>query len=62
MPAEGFTSPYIAQNINAGLLSPAILHAICEGRQPPHLTAKLLGQIELPDQWSEQAQALQFKP
>lgn len=58
--AEGVTSEFVTQNINAGLLSPAILNAVVAGRQPPHLTAKLLTLIRLPDIWSEQPDALQF--
>lgn len=56
--AEGFTASFIALNINAALLSPAILSAIAEGRQPPHLTASMLTRAVLPDLWTAQTEAL----
>ena len=58
--AEGFTASFIALNINAALLSPAILAAIAEGRQPPHLTASMLTRAALPDLWAAQPEALQI--
>jgi site-specific DNA recombinase len=60
--AEGITSEFVTQNINAGLLSPAILTAIADGRQPPHLTAKMLTLIRLPCLWAAQPVTLQFTP
>jgi hypothetical protein len=60
--AEGITAEFVTQNLNAGLLSPAILNAVAAGRQPPHLTAKMLTLIRLPDLWSDQPGALQFSP
>ncbi len=60
--SEGITAEFVTQNLNAGLLSPSILNAVAAGRQPPHLTAKMLTLIRLPDLWSEQPGALQFSP
>lgn len=60
--AEGFTASFIALNINAALLSPAILAAIADGRQPPHLTASMLTRAALPDLWTAQTDALQSTP
>jgi site-specific DNA recombinase len=58
--AEGISSEFLTKNINAGLLSPAILNAIAEGRQPPHLTAKMLTEIRLPELWPDQPGILQI--
>ncbi|MAN66151.1 hypothetical protein [uncultured Hyphomonas sp.] len=59
--AEGISSEFLTKNINAGLLSPAILNAIAEGRQPPHLTAKILTEMRLPELWADQSDILQIR-
>lgn len=59
--AEGISSEFLTKNINAGLLSPAILNAIAEGRQPPHLTAKMLTEMRLPELWADQPDILQIR-
>lgn len=56
---EGFSSEFLTKNIDAGLLSPAILSAIAECRPPRHLTAKLLTEIHLPQLWPDQQDILQ---
>jgi hypothetical protein len=38
--------------------APSIVEAICEGRQPPDLTAKRLRRAIMPYRWTEQYQAL----
>ena len=58
--AEGISSEFLTKNINAGLLSPAILNAVAEGHQPPHLTAKMLTEIRLPELWPDQPGILQI--
>jgi site-specific DNA recombinase len=49
--------------IRLGFLSPRILEAMVEGRQPPELTlVALIRRIKLPPQWSVQQQLLGIPP
>jgi site-specific DNA recombinase len=56
---EGPTSGYVRRPIPLAFLAPSIVEAICEGRQPPDLTAeRLTRRARLPYQWAEQHNAL----
>jgi site-specific DNA recombinase len=49
---------YVSNNIDAAFLSPRILKAIMDGRQPPELTATRLFRTSLPLLWADQEQIL----
>ena len=51
---EGVQPPFITQRIQLGLLCPAIVAEIVEGRQPPDITAQALILMKLPMSWREQ--------
>jgi site-specific DNA recombinase len=56
---EGIEGRSVRRLIRLGALSPRIVEAIVEGRQPPHLTViSLIRRIDLPLLWSAQEQAL----
>jgi hypothetical protein len=50
----------LARLLKVGWLSPRIVEAILEGRQPARLTRKWLLEVDLPVDWSEQEQLLGF--
>ncbi len=56
---EGMNRRSVQRLLRLGFLSPRIVEAIADGRQPPDLTViKLTRRIELPLLWSAQEQAL----
>lgn len=56
---EGLPDSYVRRLIPYAFLAPSIVEAICEGRQPPDLTAeRLTRRAKLPHQWIEQRRAL----
>jgi site-specific DNA recombinase len=56
---EGIEGRSVRRLIRLGTLSPRIVEAIVEGRQPPNLTViSLIRRIDLPLLWSAQEQAL----
>jgi site-specific DNA recombinase len=56
---ERVTARYLRRGMRLAFLSPGIVEAIAEGRQPVDLTAlALLERIDLPPFWSAQEQAL----
>lgn len=56
---EGLQDSYVRRLIPLAFLAPPIVEAICEGRQPPDLTAeRLTRRTGLPYQWAEQETAL----
>jgi len=55
---EGLHDSYVRRLIPLAFLAPSIVEAICEGRQPPDLTAERLRRARMPYQWAEQHQAL----
>lgn len=55
---EGVMPEYVSNNIDAAFLSPRILKAIMDGRQPPELPATRLFRISLPVLWADQEQIL----
>ena len=56
---EGLDKRSVRRLIRLGFLSPKIIEAIAEGRQPPELTViELARRLDLPLLWSEQEQAL----
>jgi len=57
--AYGKNPGYVARHLPLACLSPALVTAILEGRQPVELTTwDLLNRIEIPSDWSEQARRL----
>ncbi len=59
---EGIDGRSVRRLIRLCALSPRIVEAIVEGRQPPDLTViSLVRRIDLPLLWSAQEQALNFR-
>jgi hypothetical protein len=59
--SEGIVPSYATRLFRLTLLAPDIISAILGGKQPPELTArKLLNDIRLPLDWSEQRRILGF--
>jgi len=57
----GLPPAYIRAHLPLGFLSPKIVAAILEGRQPVEVTAKrLMYQISLPIAWADQERILGF--
>ena len=61
-PAEHYagcvTRRYIRRLVNLAFLSPQLVEAIQQGRQPVELTATRLTEIDLPLDWTEQRRLL----
>jgi hypothetical protein len=55
---EGITRRYIRRLVNLAFLSPQLIEAILQGRQPVALTATRLTELDLPLDWSEQRRLL----
>jgi site-specific DNA recombinase len=55
---EGITRRYIRRLVNLAFLSPQLVEAILQGRQPIALTATRLTELDLPLDWSEQRRLL----
>jgi site-specific DNA recombinase len=55
---EGITRRYIRRLVNLAFLSPQLVEAIVQGRQPIALTATRLTELDLPLDWSEQRRLL----
>jgi len=59
---EGLDRRSVRRQLRLGFLSPRIVEAIVEGRQPPDLTViGLTRRLDLPPLWSAQEQALGFR-
>lgn len=56
----GWTTSPLRQRLKLGFLSPAIIRAILEGRQPADLSLEKLLRTDLPLDWDRQAQTLGF--
>ena len=54
---EGIAAPYLTRTMRLSHLSPDLVEAILDGRQPRHLTLETLRQ-PLPEDWFEQKRAL----
>ena len=54
---EGITAPYLTRTMRLSNLSPDLVEAILDGRQPRHFTLEALRQ-PLPEEWTEQKRAL----
>ena len=52
--AESVSPEYITHNLDMAFLSPGILLAIADGKQPPSLTAKSFTRMNLPVDWAAQ--------
>jgi hypothetical protein len=55
---EGITRRYIRRLIGLAFLSPELVDAILQGRQPVELTATRLTELDLPLDWTEQRKLL----
>src|SRR6202171_6308993 len=51
---DGITRRYIRRLVDLAFLSPELVEAILQGRQPVELTATRLTQLDLPLDWTEQ--------
>jgi len=54
---EGIAAPYLTRTMRLSHLSPDLVEAILDGRQPRHLTLEVLRQ-PLPEDWTEQRRTL----
>ena len=55
---DGISRRYIRRLIDLAFLSPELIEAILQGRQPVALTATRLTKLELPLDWTEQHRLL----
>ena len=55
---DGITRRYIRRLVNLAFLSPQLVEAILQGRQPAELTATRLTELDLPLDWTEQRRLL----
>jgi site-specific DNA recombinase len=55
---EGITRRYIRRLVNLAFLSPQLIEAVVQGRQPVELTATRLTELDLPLEWTEQHRLL----
>jgi len=55
---NGITRRYIRRLVGLAFLSPALVDAIMQGRQPVELTATRLSELDLPLDWIEQRKLL----
>ena len=55
---DGITRRYIRRLVNLAFLSPQLVEAILQGRQPVELTATRLTELDLPLDWTEQHKLL----
>jgi len=51
---DGISRRYIRRLVNLAFLSPKLIEAILEGRQPVALSATRLTELDLPIDWTEQ--------
>jgi site-specific DNA recombinase len=55
---DGITRRYIRRLVGLAFLSPQLVEAIQQGRQPVELTATWLTELDLPLEWTEQHRLL----
>ena len=55
---DGITRRYIRRLVGFAFLSPELVEAILQGRQPVELTATPLTELDLPLDWTEQRKLL----
>ena len=55
---DGITRRYIRRLVGLAFLSPELVEAILQGRQPVALTATRLTELDLPLDWTEQRRLL----
>ena len=55
---DGITRRYIRRLVDVAFLSPELVEAILQGRQPVKLTATRLTELDLPLDWTEQHKLL----
>jgi hypothetical protein len=55
---DGITRRYIRRLVDLAFLSPQLVDAILQGRQPVALTATRLTELDLPFDWTEQHKLL----
>jgi hypothetical protein len=59
---DGISRRYIRRLVGLAFLSPQLVEAILQGRQPVELTATRLTELDLPLDWTEQHNCSQAKP
>lgn len=57
---EQVSQRYLRSRLQMAFLSPTIMSAILEGRQPAHLTTETFVRTDIPLDWAEQARAFGF--
>lgn len=57
---EQVSQRYLRSRLQMAFLSPTIMSAILEGRQPAHLTTETFVRTDIPLNWAEQARAFGF--
>jgi site-specific DNA recombinase len=55
---DGISWRYIRRLVNLAFLSPQLVQAILQGRQPVELTATRLTELDLPLDWTKQRRLL----
>ena len=51
---DGLSRRYIRRLVNLAFLSPKLVEAVLQGRQPVELTGTRLTELDLPIDWTEQ--------
>jgi site-specific DNA recombinase len=51
---DGITRRYVRRLVDLAFLSPELVEAVPQGRQPVHLTAARLTEVDLPLGWTDQ--------
>src|SRR6202040_760571 len=59
---DGISRRYIRRLVGLAFLSPQLVEAILQGRQPVELTTTRLTEFDLPLDWTEQHSCSQAKP
>ena len=55
---DGITRRYVRRLLDLAFLSPELVEAILQGRQPAELTATRLTELDLPLDWTDQRRLL----
>ncbi len=55
---DGITRRYVRRLVDLAFLSPELVEAILQGRQPVELTATRLTELDLPLDWTDQRSLL----
>jgi len=55
---DGITRRYVRRLVDLAFLSPELVEAVLQGRQPVELTATRLTELDLPLDWTDQRSLL----